>query len=442
MGIGRKLTLVAALAIIAMPTNALYADDDELDLGGEIRTRTEYKSPFNYVDADGGNPTGDDGTSMRTRIHLNWMPSESIAVFLQAQDSRVWGVESVSDTADPDLDMRQAYVSLLDLQSQEGFSWLGDNAIDVHLGRILVPTFGDGYILSDNDWQIDGPYAFDGVWIDGSFGSDDFGVEADFLYMDIDDNDPYAPGAEAGGPADDTVFWGVNLATEDFSWVGAEFYFWNIDRPKSDDETIYGWRLTSDLSEHGFEGLSLVFEYALAGGERSGNDVDANFWVLRGEYEFDFLDLPHSFGIGYSHASGSPGSASDDETWMSPFAETHQHLGHYDLVANSNVNDFFITFEADPTEEVTVNLDFHFLSLDEEDGGWSTVTTGTEGSGGAITDDDLGTEIDLYLSYNWSESTLVSFGWSRFSAGDAVSDATGGFDDSGDFFYLQAELEF
>ena len=258
MRIGKQLTLIAALAMIAMPASALYADGDDVDVGGDMRTRTEYKRPFNYVDADGGDPTGDDGTSLRTRIHFNWMPTESIAVFLQAQDSRVWGLDSISDNADPALDMRQAYVSLLDLQSQEGFSWLGDNAIDVHIGRILVPTFGDGYILSDNDWQIDGPYSFDGVWIDGSFGNDDFGVEADVLYMDLDNNDPYVNPPGATGPAEDTVFWGVNRATEDFSWVGEEFYFWNIDRANSDDETIYGWRVTSYLSEQGFEGLSLA----------------------------------------------------------------------------------------------------------------------------------------------------------------------------------------
>ena len=440
-GSGARGWLLFIAVACLVPAGAIFADDD-VRIGGDVRARTEYKRPFNYVVADGGEPTGDDVSSIRTRLHFHWQPSEAVEVVLQAQDARVWGIDSVGDNADPDTDLKQGYIQLNNLQDQNGFGWLGSsNDVDVKIGRMNLPTFGDGYIIAANDWETVSPIAFEGFWIDGEFGGEDFQVDVDVLWMDFANANPLNGGAI--GPAEDTAFYGLQVGSDDLPWVGGEAYYWVINRPKSVDEQIFGGRLYTQMPEDNFlADLFVVFEYALASGERGAQDVDANFWVVRGEYDFELFDLPHTVGVGFSHATGSPNAASDNETWVSPFDLDHDHLGHYDLVANSNVDDFFITFKVSPTDTIDLHLDFHMFSLDEEEGGWSTLSAGTVAAGGTITDDDLGTEVDFYAVCQVFGENELRFGYSNFQPGDAIEDATGGFDDAGDFFYLQVTVPF
>ena len=431
--------LITGAAFISWPAGAVHADEVVV-IGGDVRARTEYKRPLNYVTADGGEPTGEDGTSLRSRVHLHWVPNEDVNVFLQLQDSRFFGVDSVNDNADDDLDVRQAYVSLNAMELPL-FEEIGVTDAEVRVGRIGLPTFGDGYIIGSNDWEVVGPIAFEGFWLSGLFGDEEAGVDFDLLWMDFSNNDP--TGGNAIGPAEDTVYWGLNVATNHVPLVNIEAYSWFLNRPKDVDELIYGWRLETEFPEscflHDFFG---VFEYAVSGGERGTLDVDANFWVLRGEYDFELFDLPHTVGIGYSHATGTPGSASDDETWDAPLAESHRLLGQYDLVSNSNVNDFFVHLSVAPTERTSLDLQYHMFTLDEEDDGWETVTGGTVGAGGSILDDDLGSEIDVRFRFTPNNTVDLSLGFSLFQAGDAVEDATGGFDDDGSFVFFEMGVNF
>ena len=108
------------------------------------------------------------------------------------------------------------------------------------------------------------------------------------------------------------------------------------------------------------------------------------------------------------------------------------------LFANSNINDLFITSQVTLMDAFDVHLDLHFLTLDDEDAGIRTAFAGSQ----ATTDDDLGTEIDLYAMWDCGESLAFQAGWSHFMPGDAIENANGGFDDAGNFFYLQMTVPF
>ncbi len=439
---GMLLGLAVLVLSVSVPTTDTRADEgDPPEMGGDVRIRTEYRSPFDYITTDGGDPTGDDGTFARTRLHFWWEPREDIGVFVQAQDSRTWGFDSIT-TADPDIDMKQVYLQLDNVQQHHGLTWLGSNDVDVKIGRIVLPTFGDGYILAANDWANLGPSAFDGIWFDASVGSEELAVDIDFLYADLVNTDPYVSGPI--GPAEGTVLWGANIGIDDVDWIAGEVYAWFFDGPKDMDEQFYGFRIRSNAPEESaLRDLLVVFEYALDTGERGAVDVDANFWVLRGEYAIPVDGLNPVIGVGMSHTTGSPSTASDNETWVSPLDWNHARLGHYDLQDNSNVDDFFITTQITPFGGFEVHLDYHILTLDEEFDGWYTLAAGTAGAGGTITDDDVGSEIDLYAMWSVAENLEMQFGWSIFMPGDAVEQAAGGgFDDGGNFFYVQLMVPF
>ena len=438
----RRGIFLSLLSFAILAPSALLAQDGP-DVGGDVRLRTEYKRPFDYFTADGGEPTGDDGTFMRTRIHFDWELANNVAVFLQLQDSRVWGVDSVGDNADADIDMRQAYLSLNNLQEMESLSFLDGHDVDLHIGRIALPTFGDGYIVSSNEWNNVGPIAWDGFWLDSSFGGDDFQVDVDFLWADLANNNP--PGAPAG-PAEGAVFYFLQAGTDDIDLVGGDLYYaaykGDFGALTDLDMNIFGIRLYSQLDDT-VEGLDIVLEYAMQGGEQGANDFDADFMVIRGTYELPVGDgLNPIVGIGYSAASGDGDSTDTDiESWTSPLHYDHAHLGHYDLFDNSNISDFFITSQITIADSVDVHLDLHFLSLDEEVDGLYTIFAGQQ-AGAATNDDDLGTEIDLYAIWSCGENLDFQAGWSIFQPGDGIEDLTGGFDDNGNFFYVQMTVPF
>ncbi len=442
----RRGILVGLLAFIVMAPSALvFAQGDASGptVGGDVRLRTEYKRPYDYFTADGGEPTGDDATFMRTRMSLSWELANNIGVMFQIQDSRTWGVDSVGDNADADVDVRQAYVTLNNLQEMDSLSFLGTNDVDVHVGRINLPTIGDGYIVAANGWGNTGPLSWDGMWIDSSFGSEDLMFDVDFLWADLQNNNP--PTAPAG-PAEGSVFWFLQGGTDDVDFVGGDVY---LAAYKGDfgaltdlDMQIFGVRLYSNLPEDTLDGLDVVFEYAMQSGDLGVLDIDSNFMLIRGTYALAVEDLNPVFGIGYSVASGDGNSADNDvETWISPLDWNHAHLGHYDLVDNSNIADLFLTSQV-TVGAFDLHLDVHFLSLDEESDGWYTVGSTTGNTGATTTDDELGTEFDFYSTWDCGESLNFQAGVSLFQAGDAVKEITGGFDDDGTFFYLQMTVPF
>lgn len=465
----RRGILVALVGLLLLPAGVAWAQDDmEGDdnsmampgVGGDLRIRTIYKSPFDYFTTDGGDPTGDDGTLMRTRVHFDWELANNVAVFLQIQDSRLWGVDSVFPGADPDLDVKQAYASLNNLQEVSFLEWIGDNDVDMHVGRIKLPNFGDGYIISDNEWFNDGPTAWDGFWFDTEIGGEDLAFDVDLLWADLLNGDPNfstpfainipgAVGTGATGPAEGAIFWGIQAGTDDIDFVGGEVYYWYYAGDgillggADEDLSIYGIRLFSNFAEDsGLEDLDVVFEYAMQDGESGTQDIDADFWMIRASYALPVEDLNPMIGLGISTASGDSDPATGDfENWISPLQEVHNHLGHYDLFFNSNIQDIFLTSQVTLMDSVDVHLDFHLLTLDEEGSGVPSVFAGG-GAGAATTDDDLGTEIDLYATWDCGESLMFEAGWSYFMVGDAMEDAAGNFDDNGHFLYLQMTVPF
>ena len=448
----RGISIGFVAVLLALPAGAAFAADGEggagPQVGGDVRVRWEYKGPFNYEDGTAPDPDSDEGTYMRTRLHMNWELVNNIAVFLEAQDSRSWGHDTLDPDADADTDVKQAYVALRDLQGQHGMDFLGENDVDLYVGRRELPFFGDGYIVANNPWTNTGPTAFDGLWFDSAFGGEDLQFDIDLIMSSIEDNNPYLTTDDADGAGDDTVWWGFQAGTDDIDWVGGEVYFWNFDGEFAPggvaldvDVQIYGLRAYTNFPEDKLKGFKAVFEYAMETGDLETLDFDADFMVIRGEYALDSGDLDPVFGLGMSKASGGGATGGDWETWISPLDDNHDKLGHYDLFENSNIQDIFITSRASVHEHVDVHLDLHMLTLEDDADSWYNQQGGAIGPG-VGQDDDLGMEIDIYAVWECGSNLVFQGGYSRFMAGDAVEDATGGFDDDGDFIYLQMTVPF
>jgi hypothetical protein len=395
-----------------------------MSVDGEVRLRTEYKGPFDY-----SSDSSDDGTFMRTHLNFGWAVSEDVAFSVGLQDSRAWGNDG---NGDADVDVNTATLSLSNVQKMGYLSFLGSGQWDLHLGRMNVPTYGDGYVLAANDWSNTGPDSYDGFHLAGGFGD----ISVEFIWADSNNANPYDAGAQ--GAAQGGLWYYLTLGWAN-DMVGVDAYYLvrrdnsRVDvtdgdgeviddvRGPNEDSTTMGVRASITPSQ--VEGLEIVLEFASQNSEGydflnddddelTEFDDDGELTVIRAGYALDMGPLNH-IGIGMSEA---------DENWNQAGDWNHGLLGHYDVVENTNVEDFFVTLRGQ-ISDFAVHLDYHtFTRVDSPEG----------------EDDDLGSEIDLYTTWDCGEKLAFQAGWSMVEPGDAFgADA-----EDGDFFYVQMTVPF
>lgn len=113
-------------------------------VSGEQRTRSEWDKPMS------GAPS-DLFTLMRTRLALKVQPSSTVTVFLQGQDSRVFG--DGTGTARQTFDLHQGYVQLSHNT--------GSHNLELRAGRQEL-SFGNSRLIEVGDWSNFGK-AYDGL---------------------------------------------------------------------------------------------------------------------------------------------------------------------------------------------------------------------------------------------------------------------------------------
>ena len=119
------LRWLVGIAMIGVMANGVGATD--LEFGGQIRPRTEFRDPV-------GNGY-DVFTSMRARLNITASLEQDVNVFIQLQDVRLWGEESdtFTDYNADNFDFHQAYMDIKDM---------GDTALSLRIGRQAIGLGG------------------------------------------------------------------------------------------------------------------------------------------------------------------------------------------------------------------------------------------------------------------------------------------------------------
>ncbi|MFQ5654766.1 MAG: alginate export family protein, partial [Planctomycetota bacterium] len=271
---------------------------NNLDVGGELRIRPEYRSPFSYS----GAPDSDDRSLMRTRLHIGFDVSDHVAAMLEFQDSRAFGEEPLTVNSNAnELDLHQGYVRFHKLQDTRYMRYMpeGSDAWIV-FGRERLPQFGEGRMISTLEWDNVGR-RYDG----GRFGyayRDDHQI--DVLFANLGEN---ALGASPGGSTVDDKLYGFNFNSSALPAVDVDLYFWwrEFDRTTKFDDRTYGVRLEGDFDEmemEMLEGAYASFELAFQNGDRGLGptlDVSAIGWALDLGYELSDTRFSPGIGVGY-----------------------------------------------------------------------------------------------------------------------------------------------
>ncbi len=357
-----------ALAILAAPASA-----QQTRLGAEVRPRYELRNPA-------GSGGVDEFTSMRVRLGLAAVLDESLTIFAQIQDVRLWGEESspLLDYRADNLDLHQGYFRYRN-------DWL--DGVGVTVGRMEV-TFGGERLVGTVNWTQQGQ-SFDGVRLDVRHGVVDAALVA---YRIADESAPTAS-------ADIELYGAYGTLSEVVP--GSLDMYWLYDRTEgavASGQHTLGARWLFQAPG----GLAGRLEGTFQTGSRGAADVSAFLVGARLGRAFS----ADRFGVTlwYDYVSGDDPSTPRSEVFHTLYATNHRFYGLADVfldipshTGGSGLQDVAVKLSWRPMDDLSLGAEAHAFRAAERR---------------SLTGARFGEEVDLTATHAISEYLTASAGFS------------------------------
>jgi len=384
----KKLLVVVALAALMTPVFAA----ENVNMGGSIETRGVWAAPDN----------GNDSKYMESEVYL-WATADladNVMTKVNLKYKNDFGTGNGSDVATSgDINLWEGYVKLAKMY---------DSPISVVVGRWMnevngAPKYGEGFIIPNN------------VPVDGVMATWDFDPSyIDFFSWKQAENDRSLN--------DDITLYGIYGSTKAVEGMVIDGYLMY-----GDDQGQSSTILTPD----GPVTVAGDYQHVWVAGVRAagafpkveGLNVKAEFAYASFDQE-NSSDDPDGFGgyIGASYTFASDYKPSVRANFYYLDDEFAQPLGHVDqddlgesaygviVDADSNLtsNVWFVNVggTVKPTDKVKVDADFFYYEQPDE----SVIGLGSY--------DKLGMEVDLRVSYQYSENVAAELIGAYFSPDD------------------------
>jgi len=392
-------TMVCGLIIVlvlSFISTEMASAQDRLSITGQMRQRTEYSAKDFNADVD--NPTF---TFLRTRLNVGVEATEDVKVFVQFQDSRVWGGAggTIAGSA-PALDAHQAYFTVSNVFDSEFSAKVGRQEINIGNQR-LVGAVGwsnigrtfDAAVLSyageKASFQVLASRLVGATGV--ATGQSLYGVSVKYPYeggrieglgLFDTDSDMIGAGADAGERLRSRITAGVAA-------YGAKSDF---------DYELEGYYQTGDVFEPATGELGSLGAYLASA--KVGYTVNTENKLRIG-------------GL-FTLVSGDEDAADGDVgNFNTLFATNHKFYGFMDYFVGSasfakGLQDIGLSLSVMAKEDLKLSLDLHQFSGTEVD---------------SALDDVYGQEVDVTLNYKYNSAMSIIVGLSAFSPGDDFAGA-------------------
>ncbi|MCH7962852.1 MAG: alginate export family protein [Bacteroidetes bacterium] len=351
--------------------------------------------------------------SSKIRLGVEKTFKKKLTLFIQVQDSRVFGSESGTLANSKNLDLHQGYVKLNKL-----FNWNWS----IQAGRFEV-SYGTERFFGAVGWHFVGR-SFDGirfVYAPKGFNLQLFGLTVKESVGYIGNANPgvYPYPQEATPSRSIYGFW-KKTKINDNNKLDV-FGYWEIDRTKVNEETCKLFMPTLGASYWGtFGKISVISEASYQFGDMEGKEISAYLVSAITFYKVGNTKL----GLGIDLLSGTnPDDASTKmNTYQATYGTNHKFYGYMDYfiniplnTMNLGLNDFYITSFYKPNDSkwgFGANV-HHFMSNQSDN-----ITVGDNTS---PTDENVfGQEIDLTVKYAFIKGTTLVWGGSVFFPGNLM----------------------
>jgi hypothetical protein len=475
----KHLTVLCATALLLAFSVGAVAELDSTTVGGSQRVR--FQSLFDS--AFDNDSAADAFVESRTRLNVLAEYSQDVALFIELQSYNIWGEDFSSNTSTAfggfevnefgngrgrdsgDVDLYQGYINMADAFAVDG--------LNIRFGRQEMQFGVDArtgeyneFVVGNNDTnRFFSGLSFDAIRV--SYAVDNWSVDAWWSKL--------AELRTLSGDVD-TDFYGIYISYTGFEnnildlyWLyvrdakdplGAANTSFNLGQAESDNDEFHtlGARVSGVWNE---------WDYNLEGAFQFG---DAEIGAREGDYEGWAID----FGLGYTfenvaweprvnlgvaYFTGDDDLTDDDVEGFNRVFSDKEYGELIDGGELSNAIVVHLGVDAQPTEKIGLGLEWLWFQADEDDVEFNN-SIGIPGLPPFLvfpveidTDEDLGHEVDLYMTYAYSEDLQFKLGYSHFFTDDGIEEGTlstgnnqfafGATDDDDvDYFFLEASLSF
>jgi len=420
----RILTIICAVALVVAFATTAKAEVQNVKVGGDITTYGIWRDDYD-LNASGSGTDDDAWYMTTTRLQIDADLTDNVSATVRIFNQRDWGQDENSATTDIDLDL--AYITLKEMLYSPMTLTIGRQELS-DLTDLVVgdPDTNDSETVDRTDADdLSADKAFDAIRADLDYAP----WTITLLTAKIDDSD-------IDGGHDTTDLYGVNFAYDfaEYDANGAGYVFYDNQDVVGVDREIAIIGLKGNMAP--VENLTLAGEVALQTGDYTATrDQDAWALDIGGNYVWTDSAYKPNLGLAYYYRSGEKaGTTSGDyEAWDTMYEnQTHGIVANYlfggqNDGVDSNCHIIHLSGGFMPVEAVTLALDYYHYILDEElvtSDNTSYAFSNSQASSMTLDhDDDFGDEVDLKLTYDYTEDVQFGLCYGIFMPGDAF-DAT------------------
>ena len=401
------------------------AGDWYLSLGAQARYRYEFFDNNNF----GAGVQDDNGFHLlRLLAHADLHLGDNLRFFVQGKSALIDGRDGGPRPTDADeADIQQAFI--------DGTIPFGDKqSVMLRFGRQDL-AYGAQRLISPLDWT-NTRRTFDGFR--GSLRLDAHTLDLFWVRpvviekVELNDGDEDTSFAgvydvmklpsviEGAGSKLDLYFLALNKDTNATTPVESDTYtlgarFWTNPKP---------WDLDVEA------------DYQF--GEFGAGDISAWSFAIEGGYTFANTQLSPRVYLGFDIASGDDDPTDPDrQTFNQLFPLGHLYFGFIDVIGRQNIIDVHPGISLKLTRDLTFRGDYHVFWRESSSDAVYAASGAALIPAGASSDQFIGQEVDLLLTWQFDRHLQVYGGYSHFFAGDFVeeSGAATGADEDIDFLY-------
>lgn len=410
--------------------------EGKIDFGGELRLRYHSEHNMRNLGAFQG-LTGADDDFLLTRLRLfsNYRINDYF---------RFYGEYLFADSGGQDFINRPTEINRGEANNlfiDADVIREGGTSLTARLGRQEL-IYGNQRLVSPLDWA-NTRRTFDGYKL--LYSGESWDIDGFFVHPV--DRSLARQGTNQWDSADTSIdFYGVYGTRKGLPLGLLDTYYLGVDYQRSGASFhTLGSRLSGELEDWLYE-----FEGGAQFGENSnGSNHTAGFFVAGLGRQLDLNIAGRSWQptlwAWYDYASGEDdfsqsGRFGDGFDHLFPLA--HKYLGYMDLFGRRNLHDINAQLITPLSDRVSLLLWYHYFLLDELTTPYS-VTMQPYNTVAPAADRELGHELDLLLSVDFTARRQMLVGYSLFNPGDYYKQTSGVASMSdAHFFYLQYQMQF
>ncbi len=446
----RKIALLVVFCMVAFIPTLASAGVKNVKIGGEIDMYYQWSSNYEQGTQIGSKDSSTviqslDGTGIATPytqtkdesffrtlaiVYVSADLDENVKALVSVKADRIWGLGGETPS-DLNIELEEAKVALMEL-----FGY----PIDSVLGRQYI-TWGEGFLIGDANpyivkersqahmWKID---PFDAITV--AYNAEPWRL--DLMYAKIDEKSTIQDTEELD---DDLVGVKINYSGWNSQTIDG-YYLWEKDANAvksdaiarnqqglfGDPESVnaFGIRAAGDVLP--VEGLSYrvegVYEFGKYAKSEAGVpaiDLSAFGGYVGAKYEFGGNPYNPFVDAMWVFMTGEESDQSGDMNQFYPFYTSEVYGEIFKEYVMSNAHVIRLAGGFDPIEPLNISVAYyHYIAQENR----------FVGNSACQTDDSLGNEVDLTVTYKYTDDVCLGLGLAHYFPGDVFKNSATGAD--------------